>query len=229
MLTYTSLPSTPQPIPKSSPQRCGIPTRPPSSNINYHLHLNFHHRLTRADKFDSLESPLFLTNPNDSLRTKLGRHLELFTSHTSLIALCLFWALQSSYYLRKHRVLRGFIFRQFRSAWMKTLAPCYGYLGSGSPVIIQNWQNDVSLHLPIPSFISPIHQCYPCSAGHGHIHRFGQCTSSGHLGCIDVRLQIGWRIRLSVFIPKWCFSCWVTNTQSAPPINTVVVNNPLVP
>lgn len=59
---------------------------------------------------------LVLTNPNDSLQTKLVWHLELFLSHSSSISRCPFQTLHSSFSVRGHRVLRGFFLPLVRAS-----------------------------------------------------------------------------------------------------------------
>lgn len=88
VLTYTSIPATPQPIPTPSPKRCGVSSWPSSSKTDFHHHHHpkYHHRLFLSKPFGLLESPLFRGHPNDSLQTKLEGHHEFFLAHSSSIS-----------------------------------------------------------------------------------------------------------------------------------------------
>lgn len=92
-------------------QNRGVDNRPSSMNIGIRHHIRFVLFIAaslKANKFCYLESRLFLANPNCSLQTKLGQHLEFLLSHSSSISLCPSQTLRISYYLREHRVLDGF-------------------------------------------------------------------------------------------------------------------------
>lgn len=79
-----------QTIPTPSPKPCGHHKRPPFSNINFHYHLHFLTLIityTCANGTGSLESPLFPTNPNDCLQTKLRHNPEFFFPYCSSVSL----------------------------------------------------------------------------------------------------------------------------------------------